>query len=62
MESRYNGNIEVTDDMIHSTRSAHVKYKAFLEQQRKERELKAQKKKSARLLSVLRKMKKKQRN
>jgi len=41
-------NIEVTNDMmIHRTRSAHTKYKAFLEEQKKEQELKAQKKKAA---------------
>jgi len=33
--------------MIRRTRSVHAKYKAFLEQQWKERELKAQKKKTA---------------
>ena len=40
-------NIELTNDMIHRTRSAHTKYKAVLEEQEKERELKAQKNKSA---------------
>jgi len=40
-------NIEVTNDMVHRTRSEHTKYKAFLEEQKKERELKAQKKKAA---------------
>ena len=40
-------NIEVTNDTIHRTCSAHRKYKAFLEEQKKERKLKAQKKKAA---------------
>jgi len=40
-------NIEVTNDTIHRTHSAHRKYKAFLEEQKKEWELKAQKKKAA---------------
>jgi len=33
--------------MIHRTRSAHTRYTAFLEERKKERELKAQKKKVA---------------
>jgi len=41
------GSPPATNDMIHRTRSAHAKYKAFLEEQKTERELKAQKKKAA---------------
>ena len=40
-------NIVVTMDMIHRTRSVYTKYKAFLGEQKKERELKTQKKKAA---------------